>query len=740
MSEDTARILPLQYVKGVGPKRAEVLAQEGLVTPEDVLFYVPRGYVDRSAARSIATLLATFRKPNLWNADAATITNVTAEVTLVAVVTDVREQRVGKGRRMLAVQVSDGSGASASVVFWNFIDHYKRTLTHGRHVVISGAPDFDPRWNQISFHHPEIERIDEEDLERYRAGAILPKYSLTQGMRNAGLTMRAMRNIVEHVIDKTLATMIDPVPDAIVQAHRFMPRAQAFRELHFPSSLEAVNAARQRMKFEELFFFELLLAMRKRATHRPEHGVPMQAKSPRARALVDALPFDLTAAQRRVINEITRDMTSHTPMNRLLQGDVGSGKTIVALLCMLCAVDNGYQAIIMAPTEILAEQHYNSIRRLLQNTDVRIAQLVGGQRKALRATLLSEIAAGEVNIVVGTHAMFESAVQYHRLGLIVVDEQHRFGVAQRAQLRKLGAESNEGGKVPHTLVMSATPIPRTLSMTAYGDLDVSVIDELPKDRKPIITKVVYEQQLDAVHLFVKEEVAKGRQCYIVYPLVEKSEKLELKSAVEHFETLQRDVFPELRLGLLHGQMLWYEKEDAMRDFLARNYDILVATTVVEVGIDVPNATVMIIENAERFGLSQLHQLRGRVGRGEHASYCFLATKDHFKYQINRTNAAEERAAAIIRLRTMEETTDGFRIAERDLALRGPGDVLGTRQSGIPDFTFTDLVTDAPMIARARDEAFALIDRDPHLSAPPHEKTRRYLHQRYHGADQFMRIA
>jgi len=740
MSDDVHTILPLQYVKGVGPRRAEVLASEGLVTPEDVLMYVPRGYVDRSAAPSIAALLATFRSPTLWNSDVATLAKVTAEVTLIAVVAEVQEKQYGKGRKMLTVGVSDGSGASAKLIFWNMVDYYKKVLLLGQHVVISGAPDLDPKYGVLTFNHPEIERIEEEEMEQYRAGVILPKYTITQAMRNAGLTLRMMRNIVEHVIDRTLAQMPDPLPEEFVRKHGFMPRSTALRELHFPSSLNAVRAARERMKYEELFFFELLLAVRKRTQRTPEIGVPMQAKSPRARALVEHLPFELTLAQRRVIHEITADMTSGAPMNRLLQGDVGSGKTIVALLCMLCAVDNGYQTLIMAPTEILAEQHFNSMKRLLDGTDVHVTQLVGGQRKPLRAKVLSEIASGEANIVVGTHAMFESSVAYHKLGLAIIDEQHRFGVEQRAALRRLGIESNEGGKAPHILVMSATPIPRTLSMTAYGDLDVSVIDELPKDRKPIITNVVYESQLDAVHLFVKDQVAEGRQVYIVYPLVEKSEKLELKSAVDHFESLQRDVFPGLKMGLLHGQQLWYEKEDAMRDFLAHKYDILVATTVVEVGIDVPNATVMIIENAERFGLSQLHQLRGRVGRGEHASYCFLATKDHFKYQINRKNAAEERAASVIRLRTMEETTDGFRIAEVDLSLRGPGDVLGTRQSGLPDFTFTDLVNDTPMIARARQDAFELIDRDPHLRHPSLAKARFYLQQRYDGAQEYMRTA
>lgn len=736
-----SRILPLQYLKGIGPRRAEALAKEGLVTIEDVLLYVPRSYVDRNAAPSIAALHQSYHRPDLWNGDAASIAKVTSEVTLIAAVHDLRESTVGKGRRMLSVVITDGSGSTAKLVFWNMVDYYKRTLAQGQYVVVSGTPEYEPRFNQITFHHPEIERIDEEDMADYRSGVILPKYTLTQGMRNAGITMRLMRDMVEQVIDKAIGTMVDPVPVDIRQRLRMIPRDRALRELHFPSSLQAIDAARQRMKFEELFFFQLLLAVRRRSRKRPDNGLVISPKSPRARALTERLPFQLTGAQRRVIHEITNDMASGAPMNRLLQGDVGSGKTIVALLCMLCAVDNGYQTLIMAPTEILAEQHYNGIRRLLEGTDIRIVQLVGGQKKAMRAAALSEIAAGDAQIIVGTHAMFEADVRYRNLGLIVIDEQHRFGVAQRASLQRLGKDSHdEGPRVPHILVMSATPIPRTLSMTVYGDLDVSVIDAMPAERRPIGTHVVFESQISDVHRFIREQVAEGRQAYIVYPLVEKSEKLELKSAVEHHETLQHDVFPDLKVGLLHGQMLWYEKEDAMKAFLNRDFDILVATTVVEVGIDVPNATVMLIENAERFGLVQLHQLRGRVGRSGYQSYCFLATKDHFRYQINRRTTVEDRAASVIRLKTMEETTDGFRIAEVDLSLRGPGDVLGTRQSGLPEFRFADLVTDVPVIARAREEAFGLLERDPHLRAQEHQHAREVLIALFEGASGFVSVA
>ncbi|RPI67726.1 MAG: ATP-dependent DNA helicase RecG [Ignavibacteriae bacterium] len=720
-------ILPLQYVKGVGPKRAEALANEGVVTARDVLLRVPRAYIDRSAAPSIAVLYNRLRSPDLWKGDALSITAVSTDVSLVATVTSAPERTVGRARKMFTATVSDGSGASAQLIFWNAINYFSRIIKVGDTVAISGIPEYDPRWNQLTFTHPEVERVDEEDIERYRQGAILAKYPMTQALRNAGITMRLMRHIVEHVIDDAIADERDVLPPDIIQRHDLMERRAALRELHLPTSIKSIDRARARLKFEELFFFQLFLAARSRSRKRPDRGLSLDPRSPRARALVEQLPFELTTAQRRVIHEIIHDMSSGAPMNRLLQGDVGSGKTIVAMLCMLNAIDNGYQAVLMAPTEILAEQHFRTISKWLEGTGVVVDQLVGGQRSKARKEVASRIAAGESHIIVGTHALFEAEVQYHKLGLIVIDEQHRFGVAQRAELKRLGRLSHEDDpRNPHILVMSATPIPRTLSMTLYGDLDVSVIDELPKDRTPIRTRVVFESGLTQVYDFIRDEIAKGRQAYIVYPLVEKSEKLELKSAVEHHEFLASSVFPDLRIGLLHGQMLWYEKEDAMKAFLNKEFDVLVSTTVIEVGVDVPNATVMLIENAERFGLSQLHQLRGRVGRSGHQSYCFLATKDHFRFQMSRANSAEERAKAAVRLKTMEETTDGFRIAEVDLKLRGPGDLMGTRQSGVPEFMFADLVTDGPVITQARAEAFALLEHDPTLRAPEHQALRERL--------------
>ncbi|MEN9282061.1 MAG: hypothetical protein RL594_996 [Bacteroidota bacterium] len=718
-------ILPLQYVKGVGPRRAEALAKEGIVTLADVIYNVPRAYVDRSAVESIATMLQRYRAPDLWSGSAGSAVQVTRQVTLVATLADVRKRTVGKGRTMLSATLHDGSGVSMRLLFWSGLAYYERVLKPGATFVVHGVPSYDPRWAELSMHHPELEEIDPEEIEQYSLGSILPRYRMTQGLRTAGITMRIMRAIADYALEHGLSDIHDPVPATLRNQHQLMPQHEALRQLHAPTSLVMVERARHRMKYEELLVFEVHLAARRASRKRPERGLPMQAQSPRARAIVESLPYDLTSAQKRVIREIIADMTSGTPMNRLLQGDVGSGKTIVALLCMLSAVDNGYQAVLMAPTEILAEQHFHGIRKLLgSDASVGIAQLVGAQRSAARRHAVERIESGEAQIVIGTHALFEADVRYTKLGLIVIDEQHRFGVAQRKELRRMGQSSHgDHMRTPHVLVMSATPIPRTLAMTLYGDLDASVIDEMPANRKPIITNVVFESNLGSTFEFIRQEVRKGRQAYIVYPLVEKSEKVQAKSAVEHYEWLCTEVFPDLRIGLLHGQMQWNEKDEVMRSFLAKEFDVLVSTTVIEVGIDVPNASVMLIENAERFGLSQLHQLRGRVGRGSEQSYCLLATKDHFRYQVSKGGSAEDAMASVVRLRTMEETTDGFRVAEVDLQLRGPGDVMGTRQSGIPEFRFADLVGDASVIALTRSDAQKLLAADPHLRSQEHATLR-----------------
>ena len=730
----------IQYMKGIGPRRAEALAVAGILTPSDLLRFYPRSYIDRNSVPSLRDLKTALVNAQQQDAFSEQNMNLQTEVTVVAFVRAVRDRTFGKNRTMVAVELDDHSGVKAEIVFWNQAEYFKRIYQEDQLLAVSGIAEY--AYGKIQFNHPEIERIEPDDAESYTAGRILPKYRLTQKMKDAGLTMRVMRNLVSAVVEQEIPNLHETLSEELLAKFDFPGIQSAARQLHFPDSHEALHKARERMKFEELFFFEMLLAMRHNGIKSIDKAPAIGEKSPLARLLLELLPFELTRAQKRVLREALDDMRSTKPMNRLLQGDVGSGKTVVALLAMLAAIDAGLQCVMMAPTEILAEQHYNTLRDYIEKLNAKladiqdprkisVAQLVGGQKKRQRTAISEQVFSGEANIIVGTHALYQSTVEYKHLGLVVIDEQHRFGVLQRAELKKKAtasfanhANSSAEEISPHIMVMSATPIPRTLSMTVYGDLDVSVIDELPKNRKTIKTKVVFESKLPVVFQFLREQVEKGHQAYIVYPLVEKSEKVEAKSAVEHHERLQHEIFPDLKLGLLHGQMLWYEKEDAMKAFKNKEFHILVATTVVEVGIDVPNATVMLIENADRFGLAQLHQLRGRVGRGAEQSFCLLATKDHFKFHISkRENEAQERKSCIIRLKTMQDTSDGFKIAEVDLKLRGPGDFLGTRQSGIPEFTFADLVSDGDVIAIARHEAFAIVAEDPHLRKSEHTTIR-----------------
>ncbi len=733
----------LQYLKGVGPRRAAALAQSGIQTVYDLAFFLPRAYIDRTTTTTLRALALTLQKQeHLFQqpfplAEERLLLN---EVTLLIRVESLREHTYGNNRQMLIATISDDSRASGAIIFWNRLDYYRRFLQVGQLYILAGRPTLDRR-GVVTFHHPELEPVDPDDEELYRIGRIVPKYRLTQAMRQAGLTQSRLRALTATALQQLLPTLEDPLPEEVRHAHDLLPLTEALQQLHFPTSTEQLQRARHRMKFEEMFLFQLLLALRRRDV-RQEKGLRFNPRSAHARWLLQRLPFELTRAQKRVLWEIAADLSSGHPMNRLLQGDVGSGKTIVALLTMLVAVDNGYQAILMAPTEILAEQHYHTLRRLLEGSELNVVQLVGGQNTRFRQEVLEQIATGKAHIIVGTHALFESPIAYCHAGLIVIDEQHRFGVLQRARLRELSRASlGTDGVVPHVLVMSATPIPRTLSMTLYGDLDVSILDELPPGRKPVLTKVVFESQLPQVYEFLRSQLRAGRQAYIVYPLIEPSEKLQLKAATEHFEQLQQQIFPEFRCGLLHGQLFWYEKEEVMRAFARGEYHILVATTVIEVGIDVPNATVMLIHNAERFGLAQLHQLRGRVGRGSEQSYCFLATCDHFRYHWYRAEEEpRERLAAIVRLRTLEQTNDGFRIAEVDLRLRGPGDILGTRQSGMPEFRYTDLATDGPIITRARQAAFELVRQDPSLCRTEHARLRRALMQRYSDVAHWLDVA
>ena len=707
-SEKSKPTFPLQYVKGIGPARAAALAEEGVHTISDLLLYTPRAYLDR---RTVLTL----RKTCMLLAGEE---GVPDEVTVLVEIKRMNVPVGRSGRKPLVMRVADATG-EANLVFFQGVRYFARAYQPGELLAISGPPEIYE--GVLQWIHPEVEKMKREENELIHSGRIIPRYRETQKMKSVGLSSRSIRKLIETVFEKYVKEELkERLSDRLLEEHNLLPKEDAIRQLHFPDSEERLERARYRMKFEELFFFELGLAFRKETVKTEQPGIAFNVQGELARKLLESLSFELTGAQKRALKEILDNMGSPQPMNRLLQGDVGSGKTIVSLLAMLVAIDNGYQCAMMAPTEILAEQHAQTLRRTLEGFPIKIEQLVGGLKKRVRENLLYDLRNNNVQILVGTHALFQDDVEFAKLGFVVIDEQHRFGVKERAALMEKGA-------MPDTLIMSATPIPRTLTMTLYGDLDVSVIDELPANRKPIKTAIRFESAVDSLWDFVRHEVREGRQVYIVYPLVEKSEKLELKSAVEHYEYHKETNFPDLRLGLLHGQMFWYEKEEIMQDFLEKKIDVLIATTVVEVGIDIPNASVMVIENAERFGLSQLHQLRGRVGRGKDQSYCMLITKDHFRYQMRRgmpqNEQRKERAASIRRLQAMVDTTDGFKISEIDLELRGPGDMVGTRQSGIPEFDHVNLITDGPIIAEAREAAFALAKDDPKLNKPENRPIR-----------------
>lgn len=741
-AKNTQKNAELQYIKGVGPRRRKAFEESGISTIEDLVYYLPRAYIDRKHIDSISALHKTHLSYQSSRLEWASAITVKPQATIVARVQNITIKKFSNNRSVLLITVQDNECATAELLFWNAIDYHAKRFQKGDWLLISGKPDRN-RYGKVQFHHPEIEKIDPEDSDLFHQGQILPIYPIPQKLARAGITSKLLRGIIGAVLERYCRDVIDPLPQDILHRHNFLPLQEALHQIHFPSSQDMLLKALQRLKFDEMLFFQLILALRQKGLKNYAKAIPLQKNSPRARAMLESLPFRLTNAQRKVLREILHDLKSGSPMNRLLQGDVGSGKTIVATLAIVYTVDNDFQAVIMAPTEILAEQHYHTISELVQPFNINVVQLVGGQKNTLRQKILEQIESGEADIIVGTHALFQETVRYHRLGLIVIDEQHRFGVLQRAALREKAIESfNSNEYSPHILVMSATPIPRTLAMTLYGDLDVSIIDELPKNRKPIITRIVFESELPHLYQFIREEIQKGYQAYIVYPLVEQSEKIQLKSATEHYEYLQKAVFPDLHLALLHGQMPWYEKEEIMKAFKAGRFQILVATTVIEVGIDVPQATIMVIENAERFGLSQLHQLRGRVGRGSAQSYCFLVTKDRYRTVLKYRRMTEHSAGdpTVIRLQTMEETTDGFKIAEIDLQLRGPGDLLGIRQSGIPEFRFVDLTKDSEIIALARKEAFTIAQTDPHLRRPQHQRLRSELSRRFSQEIHLLEIA
>jgi len=687
-------LTPIQYVKGVGPKLAKLFEKKGIRTVEDALYFLPRCYEDRRNLKKISEL-KTGRKETGFG-----------EILLSGVAF-----YQNKRKRVFEAVVGDGSGVITLKWFAGneryLIDRFKK----GRKLIFSGEVG----WfrDQREIHHPDVEMVDEDIEKDYlNFKRIVPIYSETEGLHQ-----RTLRKLIKNILDGYANELSSPIPQEIVERQDLIDFSEAFRRVHFPpdgESMEVLNNHRsdghRRIIFDEFFFLELGLALKKRGLTL-ETGIPFQTDGTLAQRLLDLLSFQLTRAQDKVWAEIREDLERPHPMNRLIQGDVGSGKTVVALLASLYVVECGYQAAIMAPTEVLVEQHYLNLHRWVEPLGVKVALLTSSIKGSEREDLYDRIRRGDIQLVIGTHAVIQEAVEFQRLGLAIIDEQHKFGVVQRGLLKKKGEN-------PDVLVMTATPIPRTLAMTIYGDLDVSLIDEMPPGRMPVETKVFHESARGRVYRIVEEEVRKGRQAFIVYPLVEESEKLDLKDATRMAEHLQKDIFPEFRIGLLHGRMKSDEKEAIMMEFKEGKIQILVATTVIEVGIDIPNASVMVVEHAERFGLSQLHQLRGRIGRGRYPSKCIL---------LAQYRSSEE---ARVRLRAMERTSDGFQIAEEDLNLRGPGEFFGIRQSGLPDFRVAHLVRDTPILIEARKEAFQLIQEDPELAHPSHAALKNNLRKRW----------
>ncbi len=680
---------PAQFLKGVGPRRAEALGRLGVHTVRDLLFHVPRRYEDASTVSRIADL------------------QIGTDATVIGEITSKGVIRTRSGLRIFQAILADGSGRiECSWPGQPFLD---RSLHKGDIVLVAGPVRV---FQSRQIQPREFVVLGRAGEERDASGKVLPIYPATEG-----LSQKILRAIIDQNLDRLLPLLAPEEPFSAEQlaALNLPTLMNAIARMHRPETLADAERGRRRLAYEEAFFLQLLHArVRIRDAQRP--GIEFRRDDSLIQPLYKRLPFTLTEAQTRALREIIADMTSRRRMNRLLQGDVGSGKTVVALFAMALAAESGYQSALMAPTEILAEQHARNLKELIGELPLEVALLTGGLASADRRASLAAIDSGEAHLVVGTHALIQEGVRFHRLGLAVIDEQHRFGVRQRLALSELRDDSAPDAVAPDTLVMSATPIPRSLALTVYGDLELSVLDERPPGRTPIRTSVRNERERGRVHEFVREQVGAGRQAYIVYPLVEESEKIDLPAAEAAFEQLRDDVFTGFRVGLLHGQLASETKDRTMLAFAAGELDILVATSVIEVGVDVANATVMVIEHAERFGLSQLHQLRGRVGRGADQSHCILLTPGD--------------PGAIERLRVLAETDDGFRIARADLRLRGMGDFFGARQHGLPDFRFFDPERDEDLLIEARRRATAIIEADPDLGRPEQAPLQAQLRRRY----------
>jgi ATP-dependent DNA helicase RecG len=686
---------PIEYLKGVGPQRGDLLRKElGIHKYADLLNLFPNRYIDRTRYYKINELQ-----------------NSNSEVQVVGKIINIKTVEQGKGRSRLVATFIDETGQMELVWFQGQKWIRESIKINVPYVIFGKVTQFGATYNMA---HPEMELLDEHKASL--RSAMQPVYPSTEKLTNKGVSNKVINKMMQQLFVETQALFSENLPNYLLDELKLIPKNAALFNIHFPKSQDLLAKAQFRLKFEELFFIQLQLITKNLIRKHKIKGMPFEKVGDNFTDFyTNHLPFELTNAQKRVLKEIRNDLGSNAQMNRLLQGDVGSGKTIVALMCMLLAKDNGFQSCLMAPTEILANQHFNGISELAKDLNINIRILTGSTKTSDRKIIHEELENGSLDIIIGTHALLEDKVQFKNLGLAVIDEQHRFGVEQRSKLwKKSNLPSGEAGGAipPHVLVMTATPIPRTLAMSLYGDLDISVIDELPPGRKPIQTVHRFDSNRLQVWKFIKDEIAKGRQIYIVYPLIQESEKMDYKDLMDGYESISRDFpLPQYSISILHGKIKPADKDEEMRRFAAGKTNIMVATTVIEVGVNIPNASVMVIESAERFGLSQLHQLRGRVGRGAEQSYCILMTSHKLS---NDTK---------IRMETMVRTNDGFEISEVDLKLRGPGDIMGKQQSGVLNLQIADLVKDKDILQLARHHAIKLLKDDAPMEKPEHSKLR-----------------
>lgn len=669
----------VQYIKGIGPKRSLYFKKIGVEIINDLLFLVPRRYIDYSDIFKIKNL------------------QINNEATVIGKIQLVELQKIKNRVNLTKILLTDNSG-SINIKWFNRPD-LKKKFKVGDWLLISGKVSF---FYDRQFVNPLYEIISEEEIMEKTHGSIIPVYPLTEG-----LSLWDIKRAIKISLDACLDEIRETLPQSITKKHNLMSLSEAVYNLHFPTKIEKAIAARRRLVYDEFFFFELILAKRK-MKFMNETGIPLKENGRLTEKFVRLLPFQLTKGQTEVIKSIVNNMEQFRPMNRLLQGDVGSGKTIVALYAMLVSVENGYQSVLMAPTEILAEQHFIVLSEILKKLNVESLLLTSSIKGDERQTTIQKIHSGEAQIIFGTHALIEEEIMFKNLGLAVVDEQHRFGVMQRAALVNKGIN-------PDFLVLSATPIPRTIALTLYGDLDISMLKEKPPSRGEVITKIVNEKKKGTTFEFVRQEVSKGRQVFVICPIIEKSETLDLKSVNEVYQEIT-SAFPECSVGVIHGRLKTAERMSIMNEFRCGNLSILVATTVIEVGVDIPNASVMLIEHPERFGLAQLHQLRGRIGRGAQKSYCFLF--------LNRYVPPE----TFERISFFEKNNDGFALAQKDIKLRGPGEILGKKQHGLPDIKIGDLEADKDLLFLARDDAFELVKKDPEISSSEYYVIRRKLNK------------